>query len=119
MSTTLIRNGRVVTATDDYVADVLLQGGIVQAIGRDMAAGYLAGEGAFESRAHIVALTFGFLFDFAALVERWARWAATEVSSWPAGAPPARPDLGAFARALAGEEATPPASNGTGPVASS
>ena len=27
------------TATDDYVADVLLQGGIVQAIGRDMAVG--------------------------------------------------------------------------------
>ncbi|MFL6661779.1 MAG: dihydropyrimidinase [Rhizobacter sp.] len=39
MSTTLIRNGRVVTATDDYVADVLLQGGIAQAIGRDMLVG--------------------------------------------------------------------------------
>ncbi len=39
MSTTLIRNGRVITATDDYVADVLLQDGIVHAIGRDLAVG--------------------------------------------------------------------------------
>lgn len=39
MSATLIRNGRVITATDDYVADVLLQDGIVHAIGRDMAVG--------------------------------------------------------------------------------
>ncbi|MBX3623823.1 MAG: dihydropyrimidinase [Rhizobacter sp.] len=39
MSTTLIRGGRVITATDDYVADVLLQDGIVHAIARDMAVG--------------------------------------------------------------------------------
>lgn len=31
---TLIRNGRVITASDDYVADVLLQGGIVHTIGQ-------------------------------------------------------------------------------------
>jgi dihydropyrimidinase len=36
---TLIRGGRVITAVDDYVADVLMQDGIVQAIGRDMAVG--------------------------------------------------------------------------------
>jgi dihydropyrimidinase len=39
MTTTLIRNGRVITATDDYVADVLLKDGVVHAIGRDMAVG--------------------------------------------------------------------------------
>ncbi|MBC7443989.1 MAG: dihydropyrimidinase [Polaromonas sp.] len=39
MSTTLIRNGRVITATDDYVADVLMLGGIIHAIGKDMAVG--------------------------------------------------------------------------------
>ena len=36
---TLIRNGRVITATDDYRADVLLQGGIVHTIGQDIAVG--------------------------------------------------------------------------------
>ncbi|WOB06230.1 dihydropyrimidinase [Piscinibacter gummiphilus] len=39
MSTTLIRGGRVITATDDYLADVLLKDGIVHAIARDMAVG--------------------------------------------------------------------------------
>jgi dihydropyrimidinase len=38
-SATLIRNGRVVTATDDYFADVLMQNGIVHAIGKNMAVG--------------------------------------------------------------------------------
>jgi len=37
--TTLIRNGRVITATDDYVADVLMQGGVIHAIGKDLAVG--------------------------------------------------------------------------------
>lgn len=101
------------------LAEAECWGARLQAIGRDMAAGYLTGEGPFESRAHIVALTFGFLFDFAALVERWAHWAATEVSSWPAGGPPVRPDLSPFARALAGEPATPPGRNDSRPVGGS
>ncbi|HEV7912798.1 MAG TPA: dihydropyrimidinase [Albitalea sp.] len=37
MTSTLIRHGRVITASDDYVADVLMDGGIVRAIGRDLA----------------------------------------------------------------------------------
>ena len=37
--TTLIRNGRVITATDDYIADVLMQGGVIHAIGKDLAVG--------------------------------------------------------------------------------
>ena len=41
MPTTLIRNGRVITATDDYVADVLMQNGVIHAIGK----GLVVGEG--------------------------------------------------------------------------
>jgi dihydropyrimidinase len=32
----LIRNGRVITATDDYTADVYCEGGVVSAIGKDL-----------------------------------------------------------------------------------
>ena len=39
MNTTLIRNGRVITATDDYVADVLMQDGVIHAIGRNLVVG--------------------------------------------------------------------------------
>lgn len=35
----LIRNGRVVTASDDYVADVLLQGGIIHTVGQRIEVG--------------------------------------------------------------------------------
>jgi dihydropyrimidinase len=38
-SSTVIRNGRVITATDDYIADVLMQGGVVHAIGTQLAVG--------------------------------------------------------------------------------
>ena len=38
-SATLIRNGRVITATDDYVADVLLKDGIVHTIGHRLEVG--------------------------------------------------------------------------------
>jgi dihydropyrimidinase len=37
--TTLIRNGRVITATDDYLADVLMQGGVIRTIGTQLKAG--------------------------------------------------------------------------------
>jgi dihydropyrimidinase len=39
VSATLIRNGRVITATDDYVADLLLDHGVVVAIGRQLTVG--------------------------------------------------------------------------------
>ena len=39
MSATLIRNGRVITAADDYVADVLLDNGRIESIGRQLAVG--------------------------------------------------------------------------------
>lgn len=39
MAATLIRNGRIVTAVDDYRADILVKDGRVHTIGRDIAAG--------------------------------------------------------------------------------
>jgi dihydropyrimidinase len=36
MTTTLIRNGRIVTASDDFVADVLIEGETIQLIGKDL-----------------------------------------------------------------------------------
>lgn len=38
-TTTLIRNGRVITATDDYLADVLMQDGVIHAIGKAIVVG--------------------------------------------------------------------------------
>ena len=39
MTPILIRNGRIITATDDYTADVLMQGGLIHTIGRDIQVG--------------------------------------------------------------------------------
>jgi dihydropyrimidinase len=39
MSSTLIRNGRVIANWDDYVADVLMQGGVVRAFGTALVVG--------------------------------------------------------------------------------
>jgi dihydropyrimidinase len=39
MTAKLIRNGRVVTATDDYAADVLMDGGVIRTIGLGIEAG--------------------------------------------------------------------------------
>lgn len=39
MSATIIRNGRVVTAVDDYVADILLRDGCIAAIGQNLQVG--------------------------------------------------------------------------------
>ena len=39
MESVLIRNGRIVTATDDYRADILVENGRVRTIGRDIQAG--------------------------------------------------------------------------------
>ncbi len=33
----LIKNGRIITASDDYVADILIEGETIKAIGKDMA----------------------------------------------------------------------------------
>ena len=39
MNSTLIRGGRVITATDDYLADVLMRDGLIEAIGRQLTVG--------------------------------------------------------------------------------
>ena len=39
MPTTVIRNGRIITATDDYSADILIQDGRVHTIGREIEVG--------------------------------------------------------------------------------
>jgi dihydropyrimidinase len=39
MSATLIKNGRIVTAVDDYTADILIADGQIQTIGKSIAAG--------------------------------------------------------------------------------
>src|SRR3972149_7850819 len=39
MATVLIKNGRIVTAVDDYKADILIQDGRVHTIGVDIAVG--------------------------------------------------------------------------------
>ncbi|MEM9906778.1 MAG: dihydropyrimidinase, partial [Cyanobacteria bacterium P01_D01_bin.44] len=36
MKKTLIRNGRIVTAVDDYVADILIENGKIEAVGRSL-----------------------------------------------------------------------------------
>ncbi|MBC7704721.1 MAG: dihydropyrimidinase, partial [Rhodoferax sp.] len=36
---TLIRNGRVITASDDYVADVLMRNGVIDTIGQHIDVG--------------------------------------------------------------------------------
>src|SRR5581483_7012484 len=39
MTTTLIKNGRIVTAVDDYTADILIANSRVETIGRNIAVG--------------------------------------------------------------------------------
>jgi dihydropyrimidinase len=39
MTATLIRNGRIITATDDYHADILMDDGVIRTIGRGIEAG--------------------------------------------------------------------------------
>jgi dihydropyrimidinase len=39
MAKSLIKNGRIVTAVDDYIADILIDGGRIDTIGKNIAAG--------------------------------------------------------------------------------
>ena len=52
MDSVLIRNGRIVTATDDYRADILVENGRVRTIGRDIQVG--AGVGVHDASALVV-----------------------------------------------------------------
>jgi DNA-binding PadR family transcriptional regulator len=70
--------------------------------GREVAAEYDTGDGPFAERAHLVSVSFAFLWDFADLVLRWASWAESESASWPGGA-----SAEVFRRALDGRSALP------------
>ncbi len=62
MEKVLIKGGRIVTAVDDYVGDILLEGGRIEAIGRSLdvpdaavhdAAGYLVMPGGIDAHVHM------------------------------------------------------------------
>lgn len=55
-----------------------------RAIARD----YIAGEGPFPERTHVNALYWVLLDRWARLRSDWARWAISEVATWPDGAGP-------------------------------
>jgi PadR family transcriptional regulator, regulatory protein AphA len=74
--------------------------------GRQVAAEYAAADGPFQERAHLVSLSFAFLWDFADLVERWATWAEAEAQEWPDGT-----GSEVFRRALDGQPALPGATS--------
>ena len=59
---TLIKNGRIITATDDYIADVFIEGETISAIGRNLnvtadtvidAAGLLVMPGGIDPHVHL------------------------------------------------------------------
>ena len=65
--TTLIKNGRIITATDDYVADIFIDGETIKTIGKDLpmqadrtidASGKLVIPGAIDPHVHME-LPFG------------------------------------------------------------
>jgi len=76
----------------------------LQDVGRLVAAEYAAGQGPFQPRAHLVALSFAFLWDYAEFVRRWAVWAQQQPATWPEGAP----STDVFRRALRGGPVLPP-----------
>jgi PadR family transcriptional regulator AphA len=76
----------------------------VQAEGRQISAGYAAGNGRFQERAQLVALASAFIWDYAELVRRWATWAQQQDIAGPV---PAQDD-NVFRRALRGGPVLPP-----------
>jgi PadR family transcriptional regulator AphA len=70
----------------------------LQDVGRVVAAEYASGQGPFQERAHLVALSFAFLWDYAEFVRRWAAWAQHEAGTWSGD----HPGSEVFRRALDG-----------------
>lgn len=70
----------------------------LQGVGRVVAAEYAAGHGPFQERAHLVALAFAFLWDYAEFVRRWATWAQQDTF---------QPHENVFRQALAGGPVLP------------
>jgi DNA-binding PadR family transcriptional regulator len=76
----------------------------LQDVGRVVATEYTAGRGPFQQRAHLVALSFAFLWDYAEFVRHWATWAQQQVSD----APDEQASDTVFRRALRGGPVLPP-----------
>jgi DNA-binding PadR family transcriptional regulator len=91
-------------AIDASLAEAITWADNLQDIGRLVAAEYAAGKGPFQERARLVALSFAFLWEYAAFVRTWACWARQEISARPSGDP-----LAVFQRALDGAPVVPPA----------
>jgi DNA-binding PadR family transcriptional regulator len=77
----------------------------VQADGRQIAAAYAVGNGQFQERAQLVAMSSAFLWDYAELVRRWATWVQQQVA---AGPDTTEHDDGVFRRVLRGGPLLPP-----------
>lgn len=74
-----------------------------------VARGYLAGKGPFQERAAVLALTGGFLADFAEMVGRWAEHALQIVDDWPDDPRAAEPEWSVLERvARRGDEPEAP-----------
>ena len=72
------------TLADAHVALQVLDehAASISRVVRDVSAGYLAGEGPFPERVHLVALTGRFLLEYARALERYADWARGQVAGW-------------------------------------
>ena len=74
-------------ATEASIAAAITWADDLHDIGRLVAAEYTAGKGPFQDRAHLVAVSFAFLWEYAEFIRRWASWAQQEVRRWPEGTP--------------------------------
>jgi len=102
----LLADGNDSTAVGPTLVAARQWADALRATGREVAAEYAAGSGPFQDRAHLVSVSFAFLWDFADLVARWASWAETQSRDWPAGR-----GAEVFGRALDGQAAVPGASS--------
>jgi len=89
---------------DPSLAEAIKWADALQDVGRQVATEYAAGRGPFQERAHLVAMSFAFLWDYAEFVRRWATWAQQHDSAPPASGPHA--DV--FRQALRGGPVLPP-----------
>jgi PadR family transcriptional regulator AphA len=93
-------------AVDASLAEAIKWADELQDTGRLVAAEYAAGQGPFQERAHLVALSFAFLWDYAEFVRRWASWAQQQAGRWPGQ----EPCCDVFRQALSGGPVLPPPS---------
>ena len=89
---------------DPSLAEAIKWADALQDVGRQVATEYAAGRGPFQERAHLVAMSFAFLWGYAEFVRRWATWAQQQDSAPPAS----RPHDNVFRQALRGGPVLPP-----------